>query len=187
MDVFLVPVGAERYELYCEVPDEPDHDVAEPPPGFFRRLVHRFKRNDRRCRARAAPGQRRSPSRAAGSGGSARARCAGWRKPSPSRGCSGICASRRLPACTILTICRRPTPRSSCDSTSTATSKKHRRWLAIDSVLMVLFGVVLFAVPGPEHRRLLLRVPRRRTLSLLSRRAPGPERGRLDATSRARR
>ena len=28
--------------------------------------------------------------------------------------------------------------------------KKHRRWLAIDSVLMVLFGVVLFAVPGPN-------------------------------------
>ena len=24
MDVFLVPVGPERYELYCEVPDEPD-------------------------------------------------------------------------------------------------------------------------------------------------------------------
>jgi hypothetical protein len=27
---------------------------------------------------------------------------------------------------------------------------KHRLWLAIDSVLMLLFGVVLFAVPGPN-------------------------------------
>ena len=23
MDVFLVPLAADRYELYCEVPDEP--------------------------------------------------------------------------------------------------------------------------------------------------------------------
>ena len=44
MDVYLVPVGAERYELYCEVPDEPEEGtVDEPPPGFFRRLVNRFK------------------------------------------------------------------------------------------------------------------------------------------------
>ena len=43
MDVFLVPVGAERYELYCEIPDEPHEGGDEPPRGFFRRLVHRFK------------------------------------------------------------------------------------------------------------------------------------------------
>src|SRR4051812_34978622 len=43
MDVFLVPVGPERYEPYCEVADEPESAVAEPAPGFFRRLVHRFK------------------------------------------------------------------------------------------------------------------------------------------------
>ena len=42
MDVFLVPVGPERYEPYCEVPDEPAGAVAEPAPGFFRRMVHRF-------------------------------------------------------------------------------------------------------------------------------------------------
>lgn len=43
MDVYLVPVGAERYELYCEVPDEPTEVSAEAPRGFFRRLVDRFK------------------------------------------------------------------------------------------------------------------------------------------------
>ena len=44
MEVFLIPVGPDRYELYCEVPDEdpsadgPDHDR-----GFFRGLVQRFR------------------------------------------------------------------------------------------------------------------------------------------------
>ena len=42
MDVYLVPVGGERYELYCEVPDEPEEPAAEPPTGFFRRMKHRF-------------------------------------------------------------------------------------------------------------------------------------------------
>jgi hypothetical protein len=44
MDVFLIPVGVDRYELYCEVPvDElsassPDHERA-----FFKGLVRRFR------------------------------------------------------------------------------------------------------------------------------------------------
>ena len=44
MDVFLIPVGPDRYELYCEVPDEdptgaaPDHDR-----GWFRGLIQRFR------------------------------------------------------------------------------------------------------------------------------------------------
>lgn len=44
MDVFLVPVAPDRYELYCEEPDEPDSPAQEvTPPGFFRRLGLRFR------------------------------------------------------------------------------------------------------------------------------------------------
>src|SRR5262245_43352791 len=49
MDVYLVPVGAYRHELYCEVPDEPeDQDAdaagdADAKPGYFRRLRLRFR------------------------------------------------------------------------------------------------------------------------------------------------
>jgi hypothetical protein len=45
MDVFLVPVAADRYELYCEEPDEPERvaPAGAPPPGFFRRMVVRFR------------------------------------------------------------------------------------------------------------------------------------------------
>jgi hypothetical protein len=43
MEVFLVPVGADRYELYCEVPDEPLDADDDPPRGFVRRMKHRFR------------------------------------------------------------------------------------------------------------------------------------------------
>lgn len=42
MDVFLVPVASDRYELYCEEPDEPE-DAGAPPRGFFRRMAHRVR------------------------------------------------------------------------------------------------------------------------------------------------
>jgi hypothetical protein len=42
MDVFLVPVAPDRYELYCEEHDEPTAGAdAVPPRGFFRRMAHR--------------------------------------------------------------------------------------------------------------------------------------------------
>ena len=43
MDVYLVPVGPDRYELYCEIPDAPEDDEPEAEQGFVRRLVHRFR------------------------------------------------------------------------------------------------------------------------------------------------
>lgn len=44
MDVFLVPVASDRYELYCEEPDDVDTAEGAPPPaGFFRRMAHRVR------------------------------------------------------------------------------------------------------------------------------------------------
>src|SRR5436190_5059018 len=45
MDVFLVPVAPDRYDLYCEEPDRPDPPAEEgtPPPGLFRRMALRFR------------------------------------------------------------------------------------------------------------------------------------------------
>ena len=33
MDVYLVPIGRERYELYCEVPDEPEEPSSDAGDG----------------------------------------------------------------------------------------------------------------------------------------------------------
>jgi hypothetical protein len=42
MDVYLVPIGRERYELYCEVPEEPEDAMDEAPAGFVKRMKQRF-------------------------------------------------------------------------------------------------------------------------------------------------
>jgi len=42
MDVFLVPIGGDRYELYCEVPDTAPEPDAAAAGGFFHRLKARF-------------------------------------------------------------------------------------------------------------------------------------------------
>jgi hypothetical protein len=44
MDVYLVPIGRERYELYCEVPDEPQPAEREEPAGFVTRMKQRVSR-----------------------------------------------------------------------------------------------------------------------------------------------
>jgi hypothetical protein len=45
MDVFLVPVAPDRYELYCEGADEPAPavDAAAPPSGMVGRMARRFR------------------------------------------------------------------------------------------------------------------------------------------------
>ncbi len=42
MDVFLIPAGGSRYELYCEVGDEPAPAEHGPSSGWVRRLSDRF-------------------------------------------------------------------------------------------------------------------------------------------------
>jgi hypothetical protein len=62
MDVFLVPLGTERHELYCE-PSEDDEAAAggdAPTPGFFSRMRRRFSemlRAAEAARARRARGE----------------------------------------------------------------------------------------------------------------------------------
>ena len=47
MDVYIVPVGPDKHELYCEVPDEPaedqDPETGQAERGFFRRWRERFR------------------------------------------------------------------------------------------------------------------------------------------------
>ena len=42
MDVFVIPVGRDRYELYCEQPDEESMTDPPPPSGLIGRLRHRL-------------------------------------------------------------------------------------------------------------------------------------------------
>ena len=62
MDVVLVPVAADRYEFYCEEPDEPEvPEGTDPPKGFFRRIAHNVRaalaEAERERRSGAAPAE----------------------------------------------------------------------------------------------------------------------------------
>lgn len=59
MDVFVIPVGPDRYELYCEVADA--DSIVEPPKGVFGRLGDRFKVMLRAAEARQQGGSEPQP------------------------------------------------------------------------------------------------------------------------------
>ncbi len=148
MDVFLVPVAADRYELYCEVPDEPDDPEADPPTGVFRRLKRRFTlmlaeaEHERRHGAVGQP--------PTGWLGRMRARLMRWVAESIAEQ-RLLWHLRRQPAATLFF------PDDLDDSAAVDQMRlqlgrdfdRHRNWLAIDSLLFVGSGV-LFFVPGPN-------------------------------------
>ena len=148
MEVFLVPVATDRYELYCEVPDEPDEPASEPSGGFLRRMVHRFRamiadaeRERRHGRPEGAP--------------------QGWASRVKARTMRWVAESiaeqrllwhlRRQDAATFYY------PDDMDEATAVSVRRaqlkrdfeKHRFWLAIDSVGFVASGALML-IPGPN-------------------------------------
>jgi Mitochondrial K+-H+ exchange-related len=151
MDVYLVPVGAAKHELYCEVPDEPDEenrDAEGAKPGFFRRMRQRF----REMLAEAERERRQARAAAPDRGWLARARTRIMRWVAES------IAEQRL-----LWHLRRQTEAclyypDDVDQVQAIAElrahlsrdlDKHRFWLAIDGLGFVASGLV-FLVPGPN-------------------------------------
>jgi len=148
MDVYLVPVGAERYELYCEVPDEPDDAVEGPPSGFFKKLVHRFKG----MIAEAEQVRRHGAPEGAPQGWTARVKARTLRWVAES-----IAEQRLLWHLRRQTAATLHFPDDMDEQVARRTLRqhlskdfdKHRFWLAIDAVGFVLSGLVML-VPGPN-------------------------------------
>jgi hypothetical protein len=147
MDVFLVPVAQQRYELYCEVPDEPEAPETEPPRGFFRRMMHRFRETIAEAERDRRLGRRQTPNSWASR---MKARLLRWVAES--------IAEQRL-----LWHLRRQqqgtlfypddTPEANAVETLRTQLRrdfdKHRKWLAIDSVGFLASGLLML-VPGPN-------------------------------------
>jgi len=147
MDVFLVPVGADRYELYCEVPDEPHDGDSEPPAGFFKRMKHRFSVMLAEAEHERRHGRGEAPR---GWLGRFRARTMRW--------VAEAVAEQRL-----LWHLRRQTaatlffPDDLAESAAVERRRrqlgrdfdKHRFWLIVDSLGFIASGL-LFFVPGPN-------------------------------------
>jgi hypothetical protein len=148
MDVFLVPVSRDAYELYCEHVDEPEAHAAEPPQGFFARLRYRFHQM-----LAEAERERRQENAAAPSDS--------WLvriKRRMMRWVAETIAEQRL----LWNLRRHDAavlhyPDDLDEAAAERLTKqqlsrdfeKHRLWLAVNSVLMLLSGLLIL-VPGPN-------------------------------------
>lgn len=146
--MFLVPVGTERYELYCEVPDEPHESEPEPSAGYVKRLLHRF-----RTMIAEAERERRH--------GRPEGTPPGWMSRVKARTLRWVAESiaeqrllwhlRRQESATFFFPDDMDEGRA-VDVRRTQLNKdfeKHRFWLAIDSVGLVL-SAALMLLPGPN-------------------------------------
>ena len=151
MDVFLVPVAADRYELYCEEPDDPDTiEGAVPSQGFFKRMAHRV----RAALAEAERERRRGNLHASAPNASLFARlkartlrwAAEWiaeqRLLWQLRGKLEVCLVHPddLPEAHARQLLRRSLQRD---------WERHRFWLIIDSLGLVASGLLVL-LPGPN-------------------------------------
>ena len=153
MDVYLVPTGPERYELYCESPEEPPAPRAGTSTGLFRRLQDRFsqmllavEREYERERARIHTSRQGKD----GIVRRLRARAVRWlaervaeqrllwrlRKQDRVR----AFYPTRLDAGRALAVIRRQL-QSDAD--------RHARWLVLDGIGLLLSGL-LMPLPGPN-------------------------------------
>ena len=149
MQVFLVPVGQQRYELYCEEPEEA-LPAGDPPTGLVRRLVHRFREmlaEAERERRRGGPAHDAPPASFASR---VKARTMRWVAESIAeqrllwqlrgRTDAALVYPDDMPEAHALEILRRQLNRD---------FERHRFWLAIDSLGLV-GSAVLVILPGPN-------------------------------------
>jgi hypothetical protein len=149
MDVYLVPIGRERYELYCEVPDEPEESAVETPSDGF---IHRMKQRFSTMLVEAEKERRQSQAghEPRGAFGRAKAWILRWVAESIAEQRLLWYLRRQSAACLFFPddleerraseLLRRQLGRD---------FEKHRFWLIIDSIGFVGSGL-LFLVPGPN-------------------------------------
>jgi hypothetical protein len=148
MEVFLVPVAADRHELYCEVPDEPQEPDAEPSNGFVRRTVARF----RQMIADAERERRHGRPEGAPRGWASRVKARTMRWVAESIAEQRLLWHLRRQDSGVLYF---PDDMDEAQAVATLRAQlkkdfdKHRFWLAIDSVGFVLSGLLML-VPGPN-------------------------------------
>jgi hypothetical protein len=149
MDVFVIPIGPERYELYCEQPADEDESPDTPSSGPISRLRHRFV-----LMLRAAEERQRNAA-------TAEPESKGWAGRLQDRLMAWIVeriAEQRLlwnlrrrttavaahppgmPFEHVITLIRRILQRD---------YERHRLWLVIDTIFLVASGALML-VPGPN-------------------------------------
>lgn len=146
MDVYLLPIGAERYELYCEEPDEGPAD--DPPRGFFRRMKRRFSL----MLSEAEHERRRGHVDRRHEGWTARGRARMMRWVAEAVAEQRLLWHLRRQAAVAFFYphdLEEPRARALLRRQLARDFDKHRFWLIIDSLAFVASGL-LFILPGPN-------------------------------------
>ncbi|MEQ1572997.1 MAG: hypothetical protein ABL993_01995 [Vicinamibacterales bacterium] len=147
MEVFVIPIGRDRYELYCEVSPEPP-DEPLPTSGILSRLRHRFNAMLHAADERERAGSVHEP--AATWVGRVQERIMAW-------------VAERIAEQRLLWNLRRATASvvvhphdMTFDQVQTLVRRtlkrdhdRHRLWLVVHSLLLVVSGL-LALVPGPN-------------------------------------
>ena len=149
-DVYLVPISPERYELYCEVPDEPPEEN-EAPKGFVKRMMHSFRQM-----LAAAEQERKDRLK-----GAEPAHAPGWARRMRDRGMRWVAeaiAEQRL----LWHLRRQEQARIVFPDDVTADraialvrtrlrddGDRHRLWLIVDGIGLIA-SALLMLVPGPN-------------------------------------
>jgi hypothetical protein len=149
MRVFLLPLGGNHHELYCEVSDGGDADVVDVPeePGWWGRQRKRFRRMLADAEAERV---REAEGRTSEKGGIGR-----WvvRKIAEAVAEQRLLWHlRRAPAGTLVYPDTLEGRRAleSARAIFASDYRKHRRWCVIDSSIAVVTGPLFFFVPGPN-------------------------------------
>jgi hypothetical protein len=151
MDVYLVPIGADKHELYCEVPDEPDDEPDGVLPGE-RNLFQRLREKFRQTLAEAERERRQARSTAVQGGWLARlkARSMRWVAESIAEQRLLWHLRRQTEACLFY-----PDDLDEGRATGAMAASlvrdfdKHRLWLILDTLGFIASGLLML-VPGPN-------------------------------------
>ena len=148
MDVFLIPVAKDRYELYCEIPEEdPSGETPEHDRGFFRGLVQRFRETlaaiERERHQEAA-----EPPRGLFARINARFRRTIAETVAEQR---LLWHLRRLTRATAVhpSDIEEPRVMPVVQGNMRSDFEKHRRWLVVNTLLFIVSGL-LTLLPGPN-------------------------------------
>jgi hypothetical protein len=150
MDVYFIPVAADRYELYCEHADGDETDVGEPPKGRFAALFANFKDALARAEQERLSGEQRVSDRARSWSERLKDRFMGW-------------IAERIAEQRLLwrlrneseIVLHHPDDMPADEATKLACCElqreadRHMKWIIIDGLLFVASGA-LFLVPGPN-------------------------------------
>jgi len=147
MDIFLVPVARDRYELYCEVETEDPAGDEDPSSGWMRRQVRRF-------RAMMTEAEEERVRRERGEASASR----GLTRWVVGKIAETVAEQRLLWNLRYATAARlvHPADRDGRASLEIARQQfaadhaKHRRWLLFDVGVTAVTGPVFFMVPGPN-------------------------------------